>query len=183
MREIRTYGSVRGKQDIANSQYDILIQYKLKREVKCRALSTRRFEYPKTWDELSNMDKHYIKNNIKSNNQRFINIPFGKIRNRLNYLCNLHNIELIIQEESYTSQASFYDNDEIPVYEKNNINTYTFSGKRIKRGLYVTKDGKMINADINGALNILKKSSVCDNLAIDNLRHRGANTPLRLRVI
>ena len=141
------------------------------------------FEYPKTWDELSNMDKHYIKNNIKSNNQRFINIPFGKIRNRLNYLCNLHNIELIICEESYTSQASFYDNDEIPVYEKNNINTYTFSGKRIKRGLYVTKDEKMINADINGALNILKKSSVCDNLVIDNLRHRGANTPLRLRVI
>ena len=41
----------------------------------------------------------------------------------------------------------------------------------------------MINADINGALNILKKSSVCDNLVIDNLRHRGANTPLRLRVI
>ena len=54
------------------------------------------FEYPKTWDKLSNMDKHYIKNNIKSNNQRFINIHFGKIRNRLNYLCNLHNIELII---------------------------------------------------------------------------------------
>ena len=67
--------------------------------------------------------------------------------------------------------------------KKNNINTYTFSGKRIKRGLYVTKDGKMINADINGALNILSKSSVCDNLIIDNLRHRGANTPLRLRVI
>lgn len=41
----------------------------------------------------------------------------------------------------------------------------------------------MINADINGALNILRKSSVCDNLAIDNLRHRGAKTPLRLRVI
>ena len=60
-------------------------------------------------------------------------------------------------EESYTSKASFIDNDEIPVYDKKHKSSYTFSGKRISRGLYQTKNRIVINADINGACNILRK--------------------------
>ena len=60
-------------------------------------------------------------------------------------------------DESYTSKSSFIDKDEIPTYEKNNSDKYTFSGQRIKRGLYQTKNNILINADINGACNILKK--------------------------
>ena len=64
---------------------------------------------------------------------------------------------MIVREESYTSKASFYDLDEIPTYKKGNKIKYTFSEKRKYRGLYITKDGKYINADINGSYNILRK--------------------------
>ena len=73
-------------------------------------------------------------------------------------------INVIVQEESYTSKASFLDNDDIPNYEKDKKDTktssykYKFSGKRIKRGLYKTKEGILINADVNGASNIIRKA-------------------------
>ena len=139
------------------------------------------FKYSEDYKTKTNKEKHYEKNIIKSNNQKFILIPFGRFKNRLSYLCKCHNIKLILQEESYTSLASFYDNDEIPVYEKDK--SYSFSGKRIKRGLYETKNKLLVNADLNGALNILKKSSVCDNKQIDYLIRRGVSTPRRLQVI
>ena len=115
------------------------------------------------------------------NNQNFVNIPYGKLRDKLIYLCKLYGIELKLQEESYTSKASFFDGDEIPIYDKENPQEYVFSGKRIKRGLYQTKKGKLINADCNGALNILRKSKVVD---LNVLYNRGElNTPKRIRVV
>ena len=115
------------------------------------------------------------------NNQNFVNIPYGKLRNKLIYLCKLYGIEFKLQEESYTSKASFFDGDEIPVYDKENLQEYVFSGKRIKRGLYQTSGGKLINADCNGALNILRKSKVVD---LNVLYNRGElNTPKRIRVV
>lgn len=85
-----------------------------------------------------------------------------------------------MQEESYTSQASFFDNDEIPIYNSDNPQKYVFSGRRIKRGLYKTSSGYMFNADLNGALNILKKSKV---VCLEVLYHRGeVDTPARIRV-
>ena len=114
------------------------------------------------------------------NNQNFVNIPYGKLRDKLIYLCKLYGIEFKVQEESYTSKASFFDGDEIPIYDKENIQEYIFSGKRIKRGLYQTSTGKLINADCNGALNILRKSKVVD---LSILYNRGElNTPKRIRV-
>jgi putative transposase len=59
-------------------------------------------------------------------------------------------------EESYTSKASFLDHDELPVYGENDPKK-PFSGKRIKRGLYRSKNGTLINADVNGAANIMRK--------------------------
>lgn len=116
----------------------------------------------------------------KRNNQNFKNIPFGKLRLKLEYLCELNNIDYIEQEESYTSKASFWDNDEIPIYNADNPQVYTFSGKRIKRGLYQTAKGKLLNADVNGALNILKKSNA---VSLTALCARGdVDTPIRIRV-
>ena len=140
------------------------------------------FEYSEGYDLKSNYLKHIEKNKIKSNNQKFLSIPFGKIKSRLEYLCRKHSIDLILQEESYTSMSSFMDLDEIPVYKEEN-KEYIFSGKRVKRGLYETKDKRYINADLNGALNIYRKSSVCDMKVISNLIRRGVSTPRRLQII
>lgn len=116
----------------------------------------------------------------KINNQIFTQLPFGKIREKLEYLCKRYNINYILQEESYTSKASFFDNDELPVYDADNQQTCVFSGKRIKRGLYQTKNNYLFNADCNGALNILRKSKAVD-LTILGCRGK-VDTPKRIRV-
>ena len=116
----------------------------------------------------------------KRNNQIFTQLPFGKIREKLEYLCKRYNINYVMQEESYTSKASFFDDDELPAYNMDNPQTYEFSGKRVKRGLYQTKDGYCFNADCNGALNILRKSKAVD---LTVLCHRGElDTPKRIRI-
>lgn len=116
----------------------------------------------------------------KKNNQTFVNIPFGKLYSKLKYLCKLNKIIFVKQEESYTSKASFLDKDEIPVYDEDNKKTYKFSGKRIYRGMYKSSKGKLINSDINGALNILRKSRV---VSLKWLYSRGeVDTPVRIRV-
>lgn len=116
----------------------------------------------------------------KVNNQQFVMLPYGKFKNRLEYLCKLHGINYQIQEESYTSKASFWDRDEIPKWNPLNPKQGEFSGKRIKRGLYQTKSGKLINADVNGALNILRKSNV---VSLETLYSRGdVLTPTRIRL-
>ena len=92
------------------------------------------------------------------NNQNFVSIPFRKILDILKYKLEDNGIEYKEQEESYTSKASYLDNDDIPIYKEKNDTNYIFSGRRIKRGIYKSKQGKIINADLNGALNILKKS-------------------------
>ena len=117
----------------------------------------------------------------KVNNQNFVNIPYGKLRNKLEYLCDMYGIECILQEESYTSKASFFDRDDLPIYNADNPQEYIFSGRRVKRGLYMTKKGNLINADVNGALNILRKSNVVD---LNVLCDRGElDTPKRIRII
>ena len=116
----------------------------------------------------------------KQNNQNFVNIPYGQLRNKLEYLCKLNNIVFVKQEESYTSKSSFWDKDDIPVYNADNPKEYQFSGRRLYRGLYKTASGKTINADVNGALNIMCKSSVVD---INILYSRGeVDTPIRIRI-
>ena len=117
----------------------------------------------------------------KVNNQNFVNIPYGEIRQKLAYLCELYGIEYHEQEESYTSKASFWDKDELPVYNADNPQNYEFSGRRIHRGLYQTSTGFEFNADVNGALNILRKSNVVSLLRLYS--RGGLATPLRIRLI
>lgn len=116
----------------------------------------------------------------RQNNQNFVNIPYGLLRSKLEYLCELNDIIFVKQEESYTSKASFWDKDDLPVYNADNPTEYPFSGKRVHRGLYKAANGKVFNADINGALNIMRKSSVVD---MNILYSRGeVDTPIRIRI-
>ena len=94
----------------------------------------------------------------RKTNQKFVQIPFCKLKDYLKYKCELHGIDYMEQEESYTSKASFFDLDNIPVYEEGVHHNGEFSGQRIYRGLYRSSDKTVINADVNGAANILRKS-------------------------
>jgi len=116
----------------------------------------------------------------KRNNQNFVQIPHGTLRLKLQYLCALYGINYVEQEESYTSKASFFDNDDIPIYNADNPQKHEFSGRRISRGQYRIADGYILNADINGALNILRKCNLIDLTA---LQDRGCvSQPQRIRV-
>ena len=126
----------------------------------------------KEWKQEINMGKE--------SNQKFVGIPHSRFIWMLEYKAKLLGINVLIQEESYTSKASFIDEDEIPVYKKkdkkcennnigiedNDINKHKFSGRRIYRGLYRSKSKKLINADLNGSLNILRKA--IPNIEFDN---------------
>jgi len=103
----------------------------------------------KDWKQQSNMGT--------KNNQSFVSIPHGLLVQMITYKAERHGIRIILAEESYTSKASFLDLDDLPVYGEKD-GTMAFSGKRVKRGLYRTKNGTLINADVNGAANIMRKT-------------------------
>ena len=90
-------------------------------------------------------------------NRNFCMIPFNKLIEILRYKCQENGIECIEQEESYTSRASFLDNDYIPVYGEEN-NKYEFSGWRNGRIYKIKRKDQRIHADLNGALNIMRKA-------------------------
>lgn len=104
------------------------------------------------------------------NNQEFVQIPIDTLRSMIHYLSEWNGIRCVKQEESYTSKASFPDLDPIPVYGEETEQEFAFSGKRKPtqyagmkksdgfRGLYVTKSGLIINSDLNGSANILRKA-------------------------
>ena len=96
----------------------------------------------KEWKQETNIGK--------VNNQNFVQIPHTKLIEQIKYKCQLEGIKVIVREESYTSKCSFIDNEEICKHKN-------YLGKRIYRGLFRTKENKIINADLNGALNILRK--------------------------
>ena len=123
----------------------------------------------------NNISKIIIGNNIgwkneinigRRNNQNFVNIPHTKLFNQLLYKGLLNGIEVIFTEESYTSKASFFDKDELPIYGEND--NHKFSGRRISRGLYKDSRGNLWNADLNGGGNIMRK--VSDKAAYRGIR-------------
>lgn len=83
-------------------------------------------------------------------NQNFVQIPFSQLISLLQYKCELQGIRFITTEESYTSKCSFLDLEKISKQKE-------YLGKRVKRGLFQSKDGVQINADVNGSLNIGRK--------------------------
>ena len=153
--------------DYMNKAARMIIDYCIKNDI-----GTLIAGYNVTFQRNSHIGKH--------NNQNFVNIPYGRLRDKLAYMCELNGITYVEQEESYTSKASFWDKDNIPVYNNDNPKEYEFSGNRVHRGLYETANGKTFNADINGALNIMRKSSVVD---MNILYGRGeVDTPIRIRI-
>ncbi len=115
------------------------------------------------------------------NNQKFVQMPLGKLKDRLKQLCDLHGIRFIETEEAYTSKSSFLDGDSLPKYGEKPIG-WKASGKRIKRGLYQSANGSIVNADLNGSANILRK--VASNLSLDLglLGRRVLTTAARVRL-
>ncbi len=87
----------------------------------------------------------------KRNTQNFVTIPFYRFIHQLTYKAEEHGITVIKQEESHTSKCSFLDDESITHHDK-------YLGKRISRGLFQSRQGIIINADVNGAYNILKKA-------------------------
>ena len=96
----------------------------------------------------------------KRNNQNFVNIPYTKLISYLEYKCEDAGIEFELQEESYTSKASFLSNDNIPTYIEGDNNKYSFSGIR-RRGIYTdNKHNLKIHSDVNGSYNIMRKNGI-----------------------
>ena len=115
------------------------------------------------------------------NNQKFVQMPLGKLKSRVKQLCDLHGIRFIETEEAYTSKASFLDGDSLPKYGEKPME-WKASGNRIKRGLYRTADGFVVNADLNGAANILRKVSGRLGISLDQLSRRSLAVVARIRL-
>ncbi len=92
----------------------------------------------------------------KKNNQNFVQIPTARLKTRIQELAKSVGINFVETEEAYTSKSSFIDRDLLPRHGEK-PSEYKFSGKRVKRGLYQASNRKLINADCNGAANILRK--------------------------
>jgi len=103
----------------------------------------------KNWKQSSNMGRR--------NNQNFCSIPHSQLIEMIQYKAKQRGINVEVIEESYTSKASFLDDDFIPTYAPNVKVNYSFSGVREKRGLYIAATGEKISADVNGSANIMKK--------------------------
>ena len=125
------------------------------------------------FDEMQ-IEKVFIGKNVnwkqrlpfgKAVKQRFAYLPYETFIEQLRYKCQLRGISVIVQEESYTSKASFLDNDDIPVYGE--AGNPKFSGHRIMRGLYQSGNGQLINADVNGSYNILRKGLMNNHLSFN----------------
>ncbi len=118
---------------ISRKIVDLLVDSKIKKLV---------VGYNKGWKQNVNIGK--------KNNQKFVQIPFARLVSYLEYKCELAGIEIVIHEESYTSKCDFLAFEKIGKHD-------SYLGRRKKRGLFQSSVGKLINADVNGALNIMRK--------------------------
>ena len=116
----------------------------------------------------------------KKTNQNFVQIPFEKLIQLISYKARLQGIQVFLQEESYTSQVSFLEGDYIPIFGKDDSKKNP-SGKRIKRGLYSSPKG-LLNADVNGSLNILRKFLTSNNKGFNDLVGKShVDWPVRIK--
>ena len=113
------------------------------------------------------------------NNQKWVQVPTARLKNRIAQLCEQYGIRFVETEESYTSKGSFVDGDYLPKYGEKPDN-WKPSGQRVKRGLYRTNQGGKINADCNGASNILRKVSTTLGLNLSGVSRVSLTTPQRI---
>jgi putative transposase len=114
-------------------------------------------------------------------NQNFVQIPTARLKDRISQLCEQYGIRFIETEESYTSKASFWDSDELPKFGEK-TEGWKESGKRVNRGLYRSKNGSKINADCNGAANILRKVATTLGLCLKGVSRGALISPLKVRI-
>lgn len=115
------------------------------------------------------------------NNQKFVQMPVGKLKDRLEQLCKLHGIKFHVTEEAYTSKSSYLDGDSLPKYREK-PDGWKASGNRTRRGLYRTSKGYLVNADLNGSANILRKVSRNLGLDLSRLCRRTLTTATRFKL-
>lgn len=117
----------------------------------------------------------------KRNNQNFVQLPTAKLKNRLKAVLKEIGVRFVETEESYTSKASFLDGDSLPVYGEK-PDDWKPSGKRTTTKLYRTAKGWIINADCNGAANILRKVASILGLDLSKITRGAVTRPLRLNL-
>ncbi len=115
------------------------------------------------------------------NNQKWVQVPTARLKSRIAQLCEQHGIRFVETEESYTSKASFVDGDYLPKYGEK-PDDWKPSGRRVKRGLYRTAFNWYINADCNGASNILRKVSGILGINLSGLSRVPLTAPQRIRL-
>jgi IS605 OrfB family transposase len=114
-------------------------------------------------------------------NQEFVQIPHYKLFQRIQQLALIFGIRVVETEESYTSKASFFDDDFLPTFGEK-PEGWTASGKRVLRGLYRTAQGWLINADCNGAANIMKKVSTSLGINLSGVSRGAVATPFKVKL-
>ena len=137
--------------------------------------------------ETNNLNTLFVGKNIgwkeginigKTNNQNFVAIPYNLLISMLDYKCKLSGVKMIILNEAYTSKCSFIDNEKICQHK-------TYCGKRIKRGLFESRNRYKINADINGSFNIMRlgiQKCNCDVLNVVPADKRYVYNPIRIKI-
>ena len=123
--------------DYLHKSTNYIVNFCLKNE-----LNTIVIGYNEFWKQKVNIGK--------VNNQKFVQIPFERLLSILEYKCQKYGLNILSNEESYTSKCSFLDLEEIKKHD-------VYLGKRVKRGLFISINGKLINSDVNGSYNILRK--------------------------
>lgn len=117
----------------------------------------------------------------RKNNQKFVQIPTARLKNRIAQLGEVYGIELIEHEEANTSAASFLDNDSLPKHGEK-PEGWKSSGKRVKRGLFRTAMNWYINADCNGAANVIRKVATTLGLDLSGVSRGALTSPLKVRL-
>ena len=178
--------------NLAKLKSNAELKHNVKTNKRIKTLQNKR--YYKIQDYLHKASRlivnHLVSNNINTlvignnknwkqdinigvkNNQNFVQIPHTRFIQMISYKCLLKGITVILTEESYTSKCSFIDNEPIKKHE-------SFKGKRMKRGLFKSEKGLLINADLNGALNILRK--VIGNFNYDPIKVCSAPSVLTIK--
>lgn len=118
----------------------------------------------------------------KKTNQKFVQIPTGRLKDRIAQLCERYGIKFVETEESYTSKASFVDRDFLPTIGEK-PEGWKESGKRVKRGLYRTGvQNWYINADCNAAANIIRKVATMLGFDLNGVGRGDLTAPLRIPI-
>ncbi len=118
-------------------------------------------------------------NMSRQNNQKFVQIPTAKLKDRIAQLCEQYGIDFIETEESYTSKTSFLDNDFLPKFREK-PEGWNSSGTRITRGQFKTSTGIKINADCNGAANIIRKVAVIAKFDLAGISRGALSAPKKV---